>query len=270
MHMDARQSAGNLLLDRLPSAQRARVLELCELRALSVGTELDAGDGSLQALVFPTDGAVSVSPGGDEHAALQLALVGREGVLGAASMLSSCTTPLRSIVRIEGSALHLLQNRWQEAQRAAPQLLGLVQCALFLQLQLFARAAVCLRYHSAESRLARWLLAAADRAAEPSIAITHERLAELLGLRRSGVTVCAGHLQARGLIDYHRGEIRLLDPLGLRAASCPCYAQDLASTTAAFAAAVSTPSARRAALRSGSTPAALPRAAPDRSHLPRY
>lgn len=267
MYMDARQSAGNMLLDRLPTAQRADLLEHCELRALSAGTELTFGDGSVQALVFPTAGAVSESPGGDEHGALQLALVGREGMLGAALMLSSCGTPLRTIVRIEGTALYLLQTRWNEAQRAVPQLMGLAECALCLQSQLFARAAVCLRYHSAESRLARWLLAAVDRAEESSIAITHERLADLLGLRRSGVTVCAGHLQSRGLIDYHRGEIRLLDPVGLLAASCTCYVQDRASISAAFADALSPPPTRRMAPRSRPATAVRSRLALDRSNL---
>jgi CRP-like cAMP-binding protein len=268
MYMDARQTAGNLLLDRLPAVQRARLLECCELRALSAGTELGFGDGGLRALVFPTAGAVSESPGGDEHGALQLALVGPEGMLGAALMLSSRGSTLRTIVRIEGTALFLLQTRWNEARRAVPQLPGLAECALCLQSQLFARAAVCLRYHSAESRLARWLLAAADRAAQPSIDITHERLAELLGLRRSGVTVCAGQLQSRGLIDYHRGEIRLLDPVGLLAASCPCYAQDRASVSAAFAAALAAPPARRLAHRVRVKHAGLSRAGPDSFHLP--
>jgi CRP-like cAMP-binding protein len=257
MHMDARHSAGNLLLDRLPAAQREHLLEHCELRALSAGSELSTGDGSVQALVFPITGAVSESPGGEEHGALQLALVGREGMLGAALMLSSCSSPLRTIVRIEGSALYLLRTRWNEARRAVPQLHVLAECALCLQLRLFSRAAVCLRYHSAESRLARWLLAAADRAEEPLIAITHERLAELLGLRRSGVTVCAGHLQSRGLIDYRRGEIRLLDLDGLRDASCACYAQDGASVTAAFAAALTAPPTRRPVPRSRPTAAVL-------------
>lgn len=219
----------NRLLRSLPVGQRQRLAALCRGRSLQV-------DGKLAptGLLFPLSGHVSECLGSGPWAAVQLGHVGAEGVIGAAAVLGHGRGALHATVCAAGSALVLAARGWQEALLVAPSLASLIQRYQGLQAGRLARCALCLGFHPAQARLARWLLAADDRSPRSPLAITHERLAVLLGLRRSGITVCARSLQAAGLIEYRRGEVRILDRRGLEGMACDCYADDRLAYRRAF------------------------------------
>lgn len=225
---------GNGVLNSLPAAQRQRLLSLCRTRSIAVGSVLGSPELVPKALVFPLSGLVSESEGSGAWGLVQLHLIGAEGVIGAGGLLARGMPALRATTTAAGLALVIDQRGWRAALQVAPRLQTLLQRYHSLRIGQLARAAVCLGFHEAQPRLARWLLAAADRSDSQHLTITHERLAVLLGLRRSGVTVCAGRLHARGLIDYRRGDIRILDREGLENAACDCYADDLAAYALAF------------------------------------
>lgn len=224
----------NDLLRRLPVAQRQRLLALCRIQRFDVGTVLAEPAQLSTLLVFPLSGLVSESSGGGLWGLVQLHLIGSEGVIGASTLLARGMPTLCATVIAGGMALVIERRRWGLALQAAPRLHMLLQRYQSLQIGQLARAAVCLGFHEAQPRLARWLLTAADRGGGVQLAITHERLAVLLGLRRSGVTVCAGRLHARGFIDYRRGDIQILDRKGLEGAACICYGEDHAAHAFAF------------------------------------
>lgn len=225
---------GNSLIDSLPAAQRQRLLSLCRTCSIEVDSVLSSPERAPKALVFPLSGLVSESSGSGDWGQVQLHGVGSEGVVGAGALLARGMPALRSTTTAAGLALVIDYRSWRAALQVAPRLLALLQRYHSLHTGQLARAAVCLGFHEAQPRLARWLLAAADRSDTEHLTITHERLAVLLGLRRSGVTVCAGRLHVGGLIDYRRGEIRILDREGLENAACDCYADDLAAHALAF------------------------------------
>lgn len=224
----------NRVLQQLPERQRRPLIELCGLRELSVDQRLTTVGQPGAALLFPLAGLVSMSLAGAGVGATQLLMLGSDGVIGSAAVLASAPEALLATVSAKGFALSLDRRRWRQAMLAASRLGPLLQHYQSLQLGQIARSAVCLGFHEGQQRLARWLLDAAERSGEGLPPVTHERLGHLLGLRRSGVTVCAGRLQAQGLIDYRRGQIRILDLAGLKLAACPCYQADRLARAAAF------------------------------------
>lgn len=221
-----RSLSSNALLDRLPPAQRRRLLTQCEPMVLALGAVLSTPGQRMRRVIFPLSGLVAESMGGAGHDTVQLRLVGREGALGAVVLLDKAVAVMHALVCQSGQALTISGRRFHAALREESHLRPMMERYLQVQLGQLARTGVCLRFHAAEPRLARWLLAASDSALSTSFSITHERLARLLGVRRSSVTVCAGELQAQGLIRYVRGDIRILDRRGLEAIACECYLAD--------------------------------------------
>lgn len=240
------EADGNAVLGALPLAQSERLMRLCGTRPLSVDQVLGSRLNALKALVFPLTGLVVESFGDGEFGLVQLNLVGTEGMLGSLRPEARDAFHLRHTVIVGGHALVIDRRKVREALRVAPRLAGLVDRFNALHVGQLARAAICLGFHPAQSRLARWLLEASDRSGSGPIEITHERLAVLLGVRRSGVTVCAGRLSAAGLIDYRRGVIRIRDQTGLERAACSCFAQARSAHPRALhlSAAADTPPAR--------------------------
>lgn len=219
------EADGNAVLGALPVAQSERLMRLCGTRPLSVDQVLGSRSDAIKALVFPLTGLVVESFGDGDFGLVQLNLVGTDGMLGSLYPEARDAFHLRHTVIVGGRALVIDRRKVREALRVAPRLAGLVARFNALHVGQLARAAICLGFHPAQSRLARWLLEASDRSGSGPIEITHERLAVLLGVRRSGVTVCAGRLSAAGLIDYRRGVIRIRDLTGLERAACSCFAQ---------------------------------------------
>jgi CRP-like cAMP-binding protein len=156
-------------------------------------------------------------------------MVGREGMLGTQLALGVRAAPLHALVQGSGTAWRIgaVAFRRELAHNSALQR-GLNRYVYVMMMQL-ASAASCLRFHQIGPRLARWLLMTQDRAHSDRFRITHEFLAYMLGVRRVGITAAASALQCRGLIEYHRGEIQVLNRRGLEAAACSCYAADRAA-----------------------------------------
>ena len=177
---------------------------------------------------FPVDGFISLVTAVDAHPSLEVGMVGREGMLGAPVALGVAVSPWRALVQGEGSAWQIAIGPFRRELAASVALQRTLDRYNFVLMAQLATSAACLRFHQIGPRLARWLLMTQDRAHSSQFRVTHEFLACMLGVRRVGVTQAAGGLQRGNLIEYRRGELTVLDRPGLEAASCSCYAADLA------------------------------------------
>jgi len=222
-------SAQNHLIELLPQADRQRLLAVCEPRQLVIGQLLcDRGD-PVHQVYFPVGGVVSLVTQIDGHPSLEVGMVGREGMVGVPFILGVSTVPLRAVVQGPGAAWRVDGLAFKREVEQGTALRRVLQHFMYVQLLQMASSAACLRFHLIEPRLARWLLMSQDRAHAEHIHVTHEFLACMLGVRRVGVTTAAGALQRKGLITYHRGEVRVRDRKGLEQAACSCYASDAAT-----------------------------------------
>jgi CRP-like cAMP-binding protein len=202
------------------------MLDQCEAVDLKFGQILYQPDARIRDVYFPTDSFISLMIPVDGTSNLEVVLVGNEGMLGTPLVLGVNVSPLRAIVKGGGLAWRMSSVAFsRELARSAALRRGLHR---YLQVRMcqLAQAAACTRFHLVEQRLARCLLMAQDRAHSDEVHATHEVLAYMLGVRRVGVTKAANELQARQLIRYHRGEISILDRVGMEAAACGCYQTD--------------------------------------------
>jgi CRP-like cAMP-binding protein len=221
-----RRPSPNHLLERLPHRESQRMLDQCESVDLKLGEILYQPDRRIRHVYFPADSFISLMIPIDGTSNLEVALVGNEGMLGSPLILGVNVSPLRAIVQGKGLALRMSSVGFsRELGRSAALRRGLHR---YLQVRMcqLARAAACTRFHLVEQRLARCLLMTQDRAHSDEFHATHEILAYMLGVRRVGVTKAANVLQTRKLIRYHRGEISILDRVGMEAAACGCYRAD--------------------------------------------
>lgn len=216
-------SPGNRLIAALPAEDRTRFLAAADQVKLLFADVLCEPGEPIRHAYFPNDGFISLLEPLDGQARLEVGLVGREGMFGAALVLGAHLSTLRALVQGTGSATRITANGLYDVLRDSPALHAALKRYVYVQMCLFARTAVCTRFHLIEARLARWLLMTQDRAQSADLSMTHELLARMLGVRRVGITAAAGALQSRGLIRYHRGGITVLDRHGLEAASCSCY-----------------------------------------------
>ena len=188
-----------------------------------LGEVLCESGGRMQHVYFPTTSIVSLLYVLADGASAEIAVVGNEGILGISLFMGGDTTPSRAVVRSAGHAYrlkaHLLR---QEFDRAGPVLRLLLRYTQALMTQM-TQTAVCNRHHSVEQQLCRALLLSLDRLSGNSLTMTQELIANMLGVRREGVTEAAGNLQRAGLIRYSRGHIEVLDRPGLERAVCECY-----------------------------------------------
>jgi CRP-like cAMP-binding protein len=219
----------NQLLDHMPAAEQRRALKRSVLVLLRSGEQIAVQDAPMRALLFPVRGCVALLTPLDAHPLLQVGMIGREGVLGAHLLLGVAVSPVTVVVQQDGQAWSMPAAALRHEPAASPALRRLLMRYVLVQLRQSATAAACLHFHALQARLARWLLMGQDRSAGDGFAVTQESMAQLLGVRRVGVTVAAGGLQAAGLIRYHRGWITVSDRAGLEGAACACYAQDCAS-----------------------------------------
>lgn len=226
----ANVAPGNLLLAALPPADRRRILALCESVDLVGGQVLAGADGVMAHAYFPTGAVVSlgIAPA-NEPRALEVALVGREGMVGLPLVMGEAMSSLRATVVAAGTALRIPAAPLRLQLEDSPALRTQLHRYLLVTLAGMAQAALCTRYHLVEERLARWLLMAQDRGQQTALHVTHELLAATLGVRRAGITRAAADLQRRRLIQYSRGELVIADRSGLQAAACRCYAADEAA-----------------------------------------
>jgi len=213
----------NALCSAVANHERLRLLGHCEPVELTDGVVLCERGKDYAHAYFPLTCSISVVTELHGHAPLEMGLIGNEGMLGASLAQGNERAPMRAVVRGSGSALRISAAQCRELLGSSPSLGRVMQHYLYVLMLQLSHACACIRFHEIEPRLARWLLMTHDRAHADRFHLTHQSLADLLGVRRSGITVAAGNLQGRGLIRYRRGEIVVTDRSGLEAASCRCY-----------------------------------------------
>ncbi len=213
----------NHLLAALPVSARERLLPHMKFVKLPLGKVLYESGAALQNVYFPTDSIVSLLYVMESGASAEISVVGREGVVGVAVFMGGESTPSRAIVQSAGSAFALPAHRLKEEFNNFPFMRMLLLRYTQGLITQMAQTAVCNRHHSIDQQLARWLLLSLDRLSGNDLVMTQELIANMLGVRREGVTEAAGKLQERGVIKYHRGHITVLDRAKLEKLSCECY-----------------------------------------------
>jgi len=213
----------NHLLAALPTSDFQRLASHLELVPMKLGEVLYESGVQLRYVYFPTTSILSLLYVMEDGASAEIAIVGNEGILGISLFMGGETTPSRAVVQSAGHAFRLkaalLKNEFGRFGPTMHLLLRYTQ-ALITQM---AQTAVCNRHHSVDQQLCRWLLLSLDRLQTNELSMTQELIANMLGVRREGVTEAAGKLQDAGLISYQRGRITVLDRPGLEARSCECY-----------------------------------------------
>ena len=214
----------NRLLAALPAADYERLLPELELVPLPLGWAVYEASGHLGYVYFPINSIISLLYVMEDGASAEIAVTGFDGVVGIALFMGGETTPSRAVVQSAGYGYRLkaavLKREFDKGGELQHLALRYTQ-ALITQM---AQTAVCNRHHSVEQQLARWLLLSLDRLSSNELAMTQELIANMLGVRREGVTEAAGHLQKAGLIHYSRGHITVLDRPKLEHRVCECYA----------------------------------------------
>jgi CRP-like cAMP-binding protein len=213
----------NRLIEGLPSKVRSEMLGNCDLVNLDFGTILCEPDQPFKYVYFPLTGFISLVVTMKDHQPLEMGLIGNEGMLGVTLALAINNVPLRGIVQGSGTALRMTAEQLRSALCQSPTLVYRLHQYLYVLMAQLSQGAACIHFHEVEARLARWLLMTHDRAHADHFHLTHKFLADMLGVQRSAITIAAGALQRRNLIHYTRGEISILDRIGLEAASCECY-----------------------------------------------
>ncbi len=213
----------NYLIDALPDSDYARLLPHLELVTMPLGQALYESGGKLQYAYFPTTAIVSLLYVLESGASAEIAVVGNDGILGISLFMGGETTPSRAVVQSAGFGYRMkAKNLKDEFDRAGPVMHLLLRYTQALMTQM-TQTAVCNRHHSIEQQLCRWLLLSLDRLSSNQLSMTQELIANMLGVRREGVTDAAGKLQRDGLIEYSRGNIKVLDRPLLEKRVCECY-----------------------------------------------
>ncbi len=213
----------NQLLDALLSTDYDRLFPNLELVKLTLGQVLYESGEQLKYVYFPTNSIISMLYVMENGASAEIAIVGNEGILGVSLFMGGETTPSRAVIQSAGNGYRLKGDILKaEFNRAGPvqRLLLRYTQALITQM---AQTAVCNRHHSVEQQLCRWLLLSLDRLSSNELSMTQELIANMLGVRREGVTEAARKLQALGLITYSRGHIKVINREQLEKKSCECY-----------------------------------------------
>lgn len=221
--MPAPNPRDNHILDALPADERDRLFPHLSLVTMPLGMALYESGETLKHIYFPTDCIVSLLYVMEDGSSAEIAVVGNEGAVGVSLFMGGETTPSRAIVQSGGSAYRLEGRRLKaEFARHGQMLHVLLRYTQSLITQM-AQTAVCNRHHSVDQQLCRWLLLSLDRLRSNELKMTQELIANMLGVRREGVTAAAGELQKAGVIRYSRGKITVLDRVKLEQRSCECY-----------------------------------------------
>src|SRR5512141_204629 len=214
----------NHILAALPAEDYARLLPDLELIPMPLGWAVYESGGHMNYVYFPTNSLVSLLYVMESGASAEIAITGNCGLVGISLFMGGETTPSRAVVQSAGNGYRLRANvaKREFALGSTLQHLALRYTqALITQM---AQTAVCNRHHALDQQLCRWLLLSIDRLEGDELVMTQELIANMLGVRREGVTEAAGRLQAEGLIEYRRGRIKVLDRAGLDKRVCECYA----------------------------------------------
>lgn len=223
MHIQKRAPAANSLLAALPPKEYRRLSDDLEQVVLTYGDVLYEPGAQIRQIYFPNDSVVSLLTPVDRHQALEVGLVGREGMVGVPLALEISVSPVRALVQGTGTAMRMKAATFVKAFRLSHALQRELHRYTYALMVQITQTAACNRFHVVEARLARWLLMTHDRVASNPFRLTQEFLSQMLGVRRVGVTKAARSLRNLGLISYSRGNITIIDREGLEAAACSCY-----------------------------------------------
>lgn len=214
----------NHLLAALPADVQARLFPHLKPAPLPLGKVLYESGDVLRRVYFPTDAIVSLLYVMENGASAEISVVGNEGMIGIAVFMGGESTPSRAIVQSGGTAYRLSGERLKDEFNRHGDLMQLLLRYTQSLITQMAQTAVCNRHHSIDQQLCRWLLLSLDRLPSNRLTMTQELIANMLGVRREGVTEAAGRLQKLGVIEYHRGVITVLDRPRLEQLCCECYA----------------------------------------------
>lgn len=214
----------NLLLAALPESVQARLFPHLELVSMPLGKVIYEPGVAMHHVFFPTDCIVSLLYVMESGASAEISVVGHEGFVGLAVVMGGHSTPSRAIIQSAGQAFCLKESHLRkEFDQHTDLMLTILRYTQALITQM-AQTAVCNRHHSINQQLCRWLLLSLDRLPTNKLTMTQELIANMLGVRREGVTEAAGRLQKLGVISYSRGHITVLDRKKLEDLCCECYA----------------------------------------------
>lgn len=219
----------NQLIDRLPATAARSLLASCHPIDLEFDQVLAEAGGPVSRVLFPTTAVISVTAKVEGHNALEMGMIGHEGMLGATLALGVNRHPMQALVQGSGSALVVSATQFRRQLENNPALKAVVDGYLFVLAEQLSQTAACNAFHEVSARLARWLLMMDDRARGEPLVLTHLFLSDMLGVRRSAVTIAAGQLQEKQLIRYTRGHIQVLSRSGLESVACDCYPAALAA-----------------------------------------
>jgi CRP-like cAMP-binding protein len=213
----------NRLLTALPKDEYQRLLPKLERFPLVFGEVIYEPGDLIRNVYFPTSGIISLLAAVEDRATLEVGIVGREGMVGLPAFMGVKTSTNRAVVQGVGAAMRMKANAFRnecENGGSFPRILLRYAHSRMTQI---AQGAACNRFHPIDARLARWLLMTRDRMGTDEFLLTQEFLSNMLGVRREGVNKAAGALQEQDLISYSRGNLLILDRVGLRAIACQCY-----------------------------------------------
>ena len=214
----------NHLLAALPVDVQERLFPHLELDTMPLGKVIYESGDTLRHVYFPIDCIVSLLYVMEDGASAEISVVGNEGLIGVALFMGGESTPSRAVVQSAGSAYRLVGHRLKDEFNRHGDLLVLMLRYTQSLITQMAQTAVCNRHHSVDQQLCRWLLLSLDRLPSNKLVMTQELIANMLGVRREGVTEAAGKLQKLGVIEYSRGHITVLNRTKLESLSCECYA----------------------------------------------
>jgi len=225
--MPTAEPTRNRLLAALPQRERERLLACFRPVRLALAEVLNGSGGPVRHAYFPLEGCISLSTQAGGDAALDVGLIGNEGMLGIGLVLGVESCAQVAVVQGAGLALRADSASFRHALRACPALARTLKRYVHVLMDQLTQNATCSRFHVIEARLARLLLMTQDRAnVKKPMHLTHEALAGRLGVRRAGISIAASALQGHALIAYRRGEVTILDRNALKRAACNCYGTD--------------------------------------------
>ncbi|CAG4883049.1 Crp/Fnr family transcriptional regulator [Georgfuchsia toluolica] len=216
-------SIENSLLAAIPRTEYKRLLAALEPVTLIFGDVFCEPGDTIHHVYFPCSSLISLLTLADGHLALEIGLVGRDGMVGISLVLEHNVSPVRVLVQGDGMAMRMTALRFRKEFRLSVALQRVLYSYTYSLMRQISQTAACNRFHVVEQRLARWLLMTHDRIKSDQFHMTNEFIGHMLGVRRVGVTTAVQALHKRNLISYSRGDIVILDRKGLEAAACECY-----------------------------------------------
>lgn len=213
----------NSLINSLPKQVQDSLLAKATLVELTLSQMICVPEEVIEHLYFPVEGFISILQKIDEHPPLEVGMIGREGVLGAEALLGLEVNMFGAIVQGSGSAWKIQVQDFLDEVKNHLELKNIISAYLSIRIAQLGLSAACEHFHEIGPRLAKWLLMSQDRAQSPTFLMTHEFISLMLGVRRVGITTAAADFRRRGMIEYHRGEMKILDAQSLNLEACSCY-----------------------------------------------